>query len=55
MRRNRALLTEFDPFFEGYIHLAVQMTYNSEAAKGYFRSVSVLIEDDEINIEYSIL
>ena len=28
MRRNRELMSAFEPFFEGYMHLAVQMTYN---------------------------
>ena len=28
MRRNRELVPVFEPFFKGYIHLAVQMAYN---------------------------
>ena len=55
MRRNRALLTEFDPFFEGYIHLAVQITCSSDAARGYFRKVGIIIEEGESDIKYSLL
>ena len=28
MRRNRELVPVFEPFFKGYIYLAVQMAYN---------------------------
>ena len=55
IRRNRALLAEFDLFFEGFIYLAVQMTCNSEKAKGYFKSVRVTVEKDDINIEYHLI
>ena len=37
MRRNRELVSAFEPFFEGYMHLAVQMACNREAARGFFR------------------
>jgi transposase len=37
IRRNKALVVAFNPFFEGYIYLAVLITYNTQAARGYFK------------------
>jgi transposase len=55
MRRNRALVSAFDPFFEGYMHLAVQMTCNAQAARGYFKWASVDVGSDDFDIDYSTL
>ena len=41
MRQNRELVLVFEPFFEGYMYLVVQMAYNREAAKGFFRWASI--------------
>jgi hypothetical protein len=55
MRRNQALVPVFEPFFEGYMHLAVLITYNTQAARGYFKWASININKDNIDVNYSIL
>ena len=45
----------FEPFFEGYMHLAVQITCNQEAARGFFRSASIDITEEYIDINYAEL
>ena len=55
MRRNRELVSTFEPFFEGYMHLAVQMTCNREAARGFFRWASVDVDEEDIDINYAEL
>jgi hypothetical protein len=52
MRRNRELISFFEPFFKGYIYLAVQIACNREAIKGFFQSMLVNINKDDINIDY---
>jgi transposase len=37
MRRNQALVPVFEPFFKGYMHLAMLITYNAQTARGYFK------------------
>ena len=37
IRRNRELIPAFEPFFEGYMYLAVQMAYSREAVRSFFR------------------
>jgi hypothetical protein len=55
MRRNRALVPVFEPFFEGYMHLAVLMTCNAQAARGYFKWASIDVNKDDIDVDYSTL
>jgi transposase len=55
MRRNRELVPAFEPFFEGYMHLAVQMTCNREAARGFFRSASIDVTEEDVDINYAEL
>ena len=55
MRRNRALVSEFDLFFEGYMHLAVLMTCNAQAARGYFKWASIDIGEGDVDVDYSTL
>jgi len=42
----------FEPFFEGYMHLAVQMACSREAARGFFRWASININEEDIDIDY---
>ena len=55
MRRNRKLIPVFKPFFEGYMHLAVQIAYNQEAARGFFRSASINVTEEDVDINYAEL
>ena len=55
MRRNRELVPVFEPFFEDYMHLAVQMTCNREAARGFFRQASIDINEEDVDINYTEL
>ena len=52
MRRNRELVPVFEPFFEGYMHLAVQMTCNQKAARNFFRSASIDVTEEDVDINY---
>jgi hypothetical protein len=55
MRRNRELVPLFDPFFEGYMHLAVSQCCNAQKARGYFKSASVDVSDEDYDVDYSEL
>jgi hypothetical protein len=55
MRRNRELVPTFGPFFEGYMHLAVQMTCNREAARGFLRWASIDVNGEDIDFDYTEL
>ena len=55
MRRNRELIPAFEPFFKGYIYLAVQMAYNREAVRGFFRWASININKEDKDINYTEL
>jgi hypothetical protein len=55
MRRNRELMPLFDPFFEGYMYLAVSQCYNAQKARGYFKSASVDVSDEDYDVNYSEL
>jgi hypothetical protein len=55
MRRNKELILTFEPFFEGYIYLVVQITYNRETIRGFFRWASVNVNKGDININYTEL
>ena len=55
MRRNRELVLVFEPFFEGYMHLAVQMACNREAARGFFRWASIDVTEEDVDIDYTEL
>ena len=55
MRRNRELMLAFEPFFEGYMHLAVQMACNREAARGFFRWASIDVNEEDVDIDYAEL
>jgi hypothetical protein len=55
MRRNRELVPVFEPFFEGYMYLAVQMACNQEAARGFFRSASIDVTEEDVDINYAEL
>jgi transposase len=55
MRRNRELVPLFNPFFEGYMHLAVSQCCNAQKARGYFKSASVDVSDEDCDVDYSEL
>lgn len=55
MRRNRALLPAFEPFFEGYMHLAVMMTCSAQDARGYFKWASIDVQEEDCDVDYSTL
>jgi transposase len=55
MRRNREFILVFEPFFKGYIYLAVQMAYSREAARGFFRWASINVNEEDVDINYAEL
>ena len=55
MRRNRELVPVFEPFFESYMHLAVQMACNREAARSFFRWASIDVTEEDVDIDYAEL
>jgi transposase len=55
MRRNRALIPAFDPIFEGYMRLAVLMSCNAQAARGYFKWAPVDVGSDDFDVDYSTI
>lgn len=55
MRRNRELVPLFAPFFEAYIHLAVSHCCSAQKARGYFKSASVDVRDEDVDVDYSEL
>lgn len=55
IRRNRALIPAFGPIFKGYMHLAVLICCNTQAARGYFKWASVDVSSDNFNIDYSTI
>ena len=42
----------FKPFFEDYIYLVVQIAYNREAVRGFFRWASININKEDKDINY---
>jgi hypothetical protein len=52
MRRNRELVLAFKPFFKGYMHLAVQMACNREAARDFFRWASIDVNEEDEDVDY---
>jgi transposase len=55
IRRNRELISLFNPFFEGYMYLAVSQCCNTEKIKGYFKSALVDVLDENCDLNYSEL
>jgi hypothetical protein len=55
MRRNRELISAFEPFFKGYIYLVVQMAYSREAVRGFFRWASIDVNKEDVDINYAEL
>jgi len=55
MRRNRELVSAFEPFFEGYMHLAVQMACNRKAVRGFFRWASIDVNEEDEDVDYTEL
>ena len=55
MRQNQELVPAFEPFFEGYMHLAVQMACNREAARGFFRWASIDVNEEDEDVDYTEL
>lgn len=51
IERNRELLPLFDPFFERYMHLAVSQCCNAQKVRGYFKSASVDVSDEDYDVE----
>ena len=45
----------FEPFFEGYMHLAVQMACNREVVRGFFRWALIDVTKEDVDIDYTEL
>ena len=52
MRRNRDLVSTFNPFFEGFIQMAVEQAVKAEHARGYFQNVGIRVDEQQIDVGY---
>lgn len=55
MKRNRDLASDFEDYFEGFLHLAILQCSVKRSAKGYFRSAGVDVTEEDFDVDYDTL
>jgi len=55
MRRHRDLIEGFGSFFEGFVTLGLLEVGVKDAARGYFRSAKIIVEEDDWDEDYNNL
>lgn len=55
MRRNKELASEFDGYFEGFLHLTVQLCGIEIHAKAYFRACGICVDETNVDVLYHTL